>query len=106
MRLNHKQIFNLPVYTSRGDFLGKVVDFQLQTETHCLVKYFVAQSKLVRDLLKMGETLEIAAHQVISITNKKMIVEDNVMKEKNAEQEKIRQSASAVPVSLSRLSDQ
>lgn len=89
MNLNHKQLLDLPVYTESNAYLGRVTSFELNPETHQIVVYYVGSSSWVRTLLgeKIPE-LKIAAAQVVSLTEEKMVVEDLVIREK-AKTEKV-----------------
>ena len=104
MQLNHKQLINLPVYTQGQQLLGRVCGFEFNAETHTIIKYFVAKSGLVKELLNLGDELEIASAQVVSITEEKMVVEDNIKRELNVNQAKVKQPVAAMPASFSRVS--
>lgn len=82
MRIKSKQLLNLPVYTASQHFLGRVMDFEMDTSTHQITLYAVGSSSLVKKILGEREELLIHYEQVISLTEEKMIVHDNVLKEK------------------------
>ena len=105
MLLNHKQLINLPVYSQSRQFLGRISSFDFNPETQTIVKYYVAQSNFVKDLLNLNAALEIASAQVISISEEKMVVEDNITKKFISAKEKIKQQVAAMPASFSRISD-
>lgn len=80
MNLRKKDIIDLPVYTQSNQALGKIADFELDPETQKISKYYVKSERTIKELL--AKELIISAEQVISIDKDKMIVEDNVTKEK------------------------
>lgn len=103
MKLTQDQLNNLPVYTQNGQFLGRVCGFEFNTETHTIRKYYIAQSSFIKDLLNLNDKLEIASAQVLSISEEKMIVEDNITKELIMTKEKMKQKVAQIPATLSRL---
>ena len=86
MNLRKNQLINLPVYTQSGQKLGRVVDFELNCELQEVIKYYVRGENIIKELIE--KELIITAEQVVSIDDKKMIVEDLVIKEKEAVGEK------------------
>lgn len=74
MILKKQEIINLPVYTQSDDHLGKVVDFELSTDSHSIQKYIIKSGLIVGGILQ--HEMLISPDQVISITSEKMIVED------------------------------
>lgn len=82
-RQNNQKIIGLSVYTQSGIFLGVVVNFEVDISTGQIIKYFVKSRNPIKNLFQ-GQ-LEIAANQVISIDDKKMIVEDTFKKIKEPE---------------------
>ena len=91
MNLNKKYLINLPVFTQSEQTLGKICDFELDSETQKIIKYHVKSEKLIKELL--AKELIISSEQVISIDKEKMVVEDSVTKEKKQAYE-----AEAIPV--------
>lgn len=81
MRLRDKNIIHLPVFTKSGEELGKTCGFEVDVDTHVVTQYYVKSHHLIAELF--AKELIVAASQVISITNEKMIVEDLDLKEKN-----------------------
>jgi len=77
------KIIGLPVYTQGGIFLGYVVDFEIEPNSGEIVRYFVKTKNPVKNLFR-GK-LVISKEQVISIDDKKMVVEDNWRKIKEPE---------------------
>jgi sporulation protein YlmC with PRC-barrel domain len=79
MNLNSKDLINLPVETKSGIFLGKVFDFELETDSGIITKFYVKRGNLIEGLLKR-EQLIISRNQVISLDKEKMVVEDGLIK--------------------------
>ncbi|HLD27650.1 MAG TPA: PRC-barrel domain-containing protein [Patescibacteria group bacterium] len=77
MQLTFNQLKNLPVYTSSGDLLGKIEEVEIDPRTHQVVKYQVKSQEIIKRLTT-GNLL-ISPSQIISLTNEKMVVEDNVV---------------------------
>jgi len=78
MRINEKKLKNLIVETKSGQVLGYVIDFELETETGIIVKYNVKSKNPIAGLFQ--DRLIIDKEQIIEFTDKKIIVEDNVIK--------------------------
>jgi sporulation protein YlmC with PRC-barrel domain len=81
MRLTTKDLISLPVETKSGEKLGKIASFDIDSETQQIVCYCVKSLNPIKDLI-FQDQLIISPTQVISITAKKMVVEDNVIKDK------------------------
>ncbi len=95
MNLRKENIIGLPVYTKNKQYLGKIFDFELNAENQVIVKYFVSSGDLIKKLVKNKE-LAIGAEQVISVTDKKMIVEDTLTYGQEAIKLPMEKSATAV----------
>lgn len=93
MNLNKNQLINLPVFTRSGKRLGHIVDFELNTELQEIIKYHVRGENIIKELIE--NDLIISSGQVISLDDKKMVVEDLVQKA----EESVRKKATVVPVS-------
>ncbi len=76
MLLSIKKIIGLPVETSDGTKIGKVADINLDIESHIVNSYAIKSGFI------SGENLIIRRTQVISINDKKMIIEDGAIREK------------------------
>ncbi|MBL7054056.1 PRC-barrel domain-containing protein [Patescibacteria group bacterium] len=74
-----EKIINLPVYTESANYLGKIIDVEFDKDGD-LLNYIVKSSNFIKNLFK--GSLIINKIQVLSITDKKMIVQDNSLKEK------------------------
>lgn len=81
MRLTNKNLISLPVETKSGEKLGKIASFEIDSETHQIIWYCVKSLNPIKDLV-FQDQLIISPTQVISITAKKMVVEDGVIKDK------------------------
>lgn len=79
MILSHKNLLNLPVETKSGQVMGLVSHFDLEVDEQRIFRYYVKSGRIISGLL--NKELIISAGQVISINEKKMIVEDSVGKE-------------------------
>lgn len=81
MNITAKNILGLRVETKNGNNLGKITNFELDTESHDVRSYSVESGFLEK------KKLLVSRNQVVSINNKKMIVEDSVVKEEILEKE-------------------
>jgi len=79
MILSHKNLLNLPVETKSGQNLGTISHFDLEADEQRIFRYYVKSSRIISGLL--NKELIISAGQVVSINEKKMIVEDSIGKE-------------------------
>ena len=73
MNLSPHQVLGLPVETKSGTRLGIIVDFEIDSDQQVVARYMVKPAFVPRVLAR---ELIIGASQVVSITNKKMVVED------------------------------
>lgn len=76
--ITKNDLIDLPVYTQSGEYLGRVVDFELDPATHTIFRYHVRSRDSIKDLLQARE-LVIASAQVISLNNEKMVVDDGAI---------------------------
>ncbi|MEA3272567.1 MAG: PRC-barrel domain-containing protein [Patescibacteria group bacterium] len=83
MYINAKIILGLPVETENGQKLGKVIDFDLDIESHIIKSYSVEGGFLG------SKKLIISRSQVVLIGNEKMVVKDGVVKEEIKEKKGI-----------------
>ena len=79
MDLTFRQLKNLPVYTKSNEYLGKIQEMEINSETQNISKYIIKSSQVSKRLV--GKKLWLNPHQVISIDEQKMIVEDGAVKE-------------------------
>lgn len=82
MQLSNQQILRVPVETKSGYRLGVVASFEIDAEQQIIARYVVRPALVPRVLAR---ELIISAAQVVSLTNKKMVVEDGVMPARVAE---------------------
>jgi sporulation protein YlmC with PRC-barrel domain len=76
MLLNAKKIIGLPVETNNGTKVGKVADINLDIDSHIVNSYAIKGGFISNENLLIGRT------QVVSISNKKMTIEDGAIREK------------------------
>ena len=81
MYINEQTLIRLPVFTKAGEKLGHIIDIEIDVESHQVRKYFVGARF-------QKETYLIAPSQILEITEEKVIVEDNVMKDPAAAKKK------------------
>jgi sporulation protein YlmC with PRC-barrel domain len=74
MRANRIQLYNLPVETESGIRLGRVVDVEVDPESHIIHTYLVRPSRLTHPLVR--GCLRVGRSQVIAIQSDRIIVED------------------------------
>mgnify|MGYP001568136878 CR=1 FL=1 len=86
-----KNLIGLPVETRLGVAVGKISDIELD-DVSLVSSYIVQTSKLLPGFL--SRQLVIAPKQVVSLTDEKMVVDDNLVKEKSGEWAKM---PSAIP---------
>jgi len=103
MRINCKNLIGLPVETKSGLLLGKIRSFEIDSETQNILSYTVKSRNLIGKLLseKVGELI-ISRNQVVSVSEEKMVVEDNMVKEFEAGMV-VRGAKSDAPVLTSRM---
>lgn len=81
MRISTDTLIGLPVETESGTNLGKVHSVVLDVEFSSVVHYGVRPLGIVEEIMRREELL-VAPSQVRSITEKKMVVDDALAKEK------------------------
>ena len=104
MLINQKQLKQVRVETQSGQFLGYITDFELETDTGIIEKYYIKSNNLISGL--WGGKLIINKSQIINFDENKMIVEDNVLKEKAVRKafEKVENVDGVEPVISSKIS--
>jgi len=82
MIISHKNLIGLPVQTKSGLLLGKIRNFEIESETQNISRYVVKSRNIISKLLseEIGEII-IGRNQVISIDEEKMVVDDASVKE-------------------------
>lgn len=82
MIISCKNLVGLPVETKSGLLLGKIKNFEIDSETQTVSQYIIKSQSLIKKLLSEGGSeLIIGRNQVLFIEEEKMIVEDNVVGE-------------------------
>lgn len=76
MILTNDQLIGLKVTTQGGQILGKVKDFEFNSDTSKIINYIITSSDLVKKIT--AQNLIININQIREITNELMIVDDNV----------------------------
>lgn len=71
MRIELKKLMKLQVQTKSGAFLGKVKNIIFETEGQTVLQYEIGEV--------FGRKYLISREQIVSIDEKKMIVEDGVI---------------------------
>ncbi|MEK7159607.1 MAG: PRC-barrel domain-containing protein [Patescibacteria group bacterium] len=74
MILDIKTIKKLNVETESGVALGKIIDLEIDTTNHSVIKYLVTKTKF----LNTSEKLLISPAQIIRVTETKIIVQDTL----------------------------
>ncbi len=74
MIIKGKNLINLRVETESGDYLGKVYDFLIDTETYEILKYYIKGGSFLNKVFP--KELIIDRLQIVAITKEKMIVND------------------------------
>lgn len=80
MLIKNENLIDLPVETKNGEPLGRISSFEIDIDSQSILNYRIKPSGLIKELLK--EELIINRGQVLSISKEKMVVEDNVAREK------------------------
>lgn len=82
MVLSNKNLIGLPVLTKSGLLLGKVKSFEVDGDTQTILNYNIKSKSLVGKLLsEKVDELIINRNQVISVSEEKMVVQDNAVRE-------------------------
>lgn len=69
------KILNLPVFTESGQELGRLIDFEIDTESQSILNYFVQPHHAIINLfenkliIKRGQVVDILADKIIVIDN-------------------------------------
>ncbi len=73
MRINWHTLKTLPVVTKSGTPVGKISDLTIDSETEMIVCLHVKRSRLSKELLLVHRS------QVLSITEKQVVVDDTAI---------------------------
>ena len=77
-----QNLINLPVLTESGEDVGRIADFEIDTDSQKISTYLVKPGRFLSGLF--SGNLIIKPAQVITISQEQMIVEDNAVKVKIA----------------------
>lgn len=77
MRILDSQIISLPVYTSSGDYVGRVGRFVVDEESQQVIEYVVRAFPYIAPFCR-EQIVPRAA--VVSISSAKMIIEDSTVR--------------------------
>ena len=81
MKISSEKLTGLIVETQSVQKIGRVESFNIDIDSQSILEYKIKPSNLVEGLIK-GDLI-ISRGQVIDITDKKMIVDDNAVKQKS-----------------------
>jgi len=87
MLINEKQFKKVRVETQSGQYLGRLVGFDLETDTGKIIKYQVKSQNFIAALF--SPRLLVDKEQVISFDQNKMIVADSLIKDKQSLHESV-----------------
>ncbi len=76
MYITAQKLLGLPVETQAGEKLGKVVDIEIDVESHLVRKYHVKSGSVITGIFH--NVLLVDRTEVVSVSKEKMIVEDRV----------------------------
>jgi sporulation protein YlmC with PRC-barrel domain len=74
--ISDKEIKNLPVYGKSNSKIGRVIGFDLDSESQSVIRYHVKPQQVIKNIFRGN--LIISREQVIEINKEKMIVDDSV----------------------------
>ncbi|MDZ7798845.1 MAG: PRC-barrel domain-containing protein [Patescibacteria group bacterium] len=80
MIIKHNDLIGLPVETKKGQKVGSVSGFELEANSHEIIRYQIKKPGLLPGI--MNKHLLVHKNQVLQITPEKMIVEEALVKEK------------------------
>lgn len=87
MLINSEQLIGLKVETKGGQYIGRVQSLDIDIEFQNIRHYHIKPSLLEGGIF--SDELVIHHKQVITITEKKMVVVDNIVKYKTENNEQI-----------------
>ncbi len=77
-----REMIGLPVETVSGISLGKLTDLEIDENSQMVKAYQVQTSRLLPGFL--SDNLLVGRDQVVSVSNKKIVVDDSMVKEKES----------------------
>lgn len=78
MLVSHRRLIGLPVVTKSGEFLGYIVELEIEAAGQQIYSYNVR----ARRFFEWGAKFLVSRAQVVSIDRLRMVVEDAVVTEK------------------------
>ena len=87
MLINSEKLIGLRAETQSGVPLGRVISVDIDIDTQGLRAYHIKPALLEGGLFK--ESLQVHHKQIVSITEEKMVVIDNVVKYKEEKKKKV-----------------
>ncbi|GEM_PF-618794 len=103
MKISSQKIINLPVETVGGHQLGWVESFIVDIDSQSILEYVVKSSGLVQKIVT--SKLIISRGQVVDISEKKLIVDDLVINEREKTQKKTIKQKAAQSASMKEIKD-
>jgi sporulation protein YlmC with PRC-barrel domain len=91
-----KKLLNLPVFTESGRELGRLVDFEIDTESQSIIDYFIQPHRAIANLF--GNKLIVKRGQIVDILANKIIVVDNIAPSLKEQLEAIKKDTAVLPV--------
>jgi sporulation protein YlmC with PRC-barrel domain len=96
MLIENKKVVGLRVVTETAQEIGKIRNFDIETDSQSIINYKISPTSLLKGILQVSENLIINRGQVVSISEDKMIVEDSVITAKNENTDKLANKKTAV----------
>jgi sporulation protein YlmC with PRC-barrel domain len=87
MLISSQKLIGLKVETQSGTYIGRVQSFEVEVDTQGIVAYSIKPSLLEGG--PFSEELRVHQGQVVSISDEKMVIMDNVVKYKEKEEKKV-----------------
>ena len=81
MKINNKQLKNLPVITESNQELGNLESFNIDTDSQSILEYNIKPTNIVKELIQ-GD-LTISRGQIIDIGPDKIIIKDSFSKQES-----------------------
>ncbi len=78
MNINAKKLIGLNVRTQSGEHLGKIYDFEVDSDRGEIIKFYVGNFLIANKIL--NNNLIVDKSQVLEISAEEMVVEDNIEK--------------------------
>lgn len=92
MKISNEQLINLSVETESGQKLGKVQSFNIEIDSQSVLEYIIKPDNIIKDLIQ--KDLIISRGQILDISEKRILVADLNLKDKEKKLEKIKNTES------------